>query len=285
MHQAYRRGKLIVEAAGKPIALPIATVRKISDWYKDNMDKVHPEMAEIKAKLRAASTVSSFAGSEFMSYDYHNPKMPYEEYQALEQQLQKLRMDAPLSFNCHEISQTINGKGVKYIVTSGDKNFWNMVEYAREHPEVAGDINAIEQEYVKRAAEAAGALKDAAKEKAEGAVDKAISAQDNAKQVGSPIKSAADARKVGGQVYVATGQTGDADDFQVNYKAGPGGMPFPAKAMEDRFDNIEDIFDDKKLTVAEYKQYKQFAVDMMSYEEWAAANADSDDPQVLQRIA
>ncbi len=284
MHQAYRRGKLIVEAAGKPIALPISTVQKISAWYKDNMDKVHPEMAEIKAKLRAASTVSSFGGSEFMSYDYHNPKMPYEQYQALEQQLQKLRMDAPLSFNCHEISQTINGKGVKYIVTSGDKNFWNMVEYARQHPEVAGDINAIEQEYVKRAAEAAGALKDAAKEKAEGAVDKAISAQDNAKQVGGPIKSAADARKIGGKAFVSVGQTGDADDFQVNYNAGPGGMPFPAKAMEDRFDNIEDIFDDKKLTVAEYKQYKQFAVDMMQYEEWAAANADSTDPQVLSRI-
>jgi hypothetical protein len=159
-----------------------------------------------------------------------------------------------------------------------------MVEYARQHPEVAGDINAIEQEYVKRAAEAAGALKDAAKEKAEGAVDKAISAQDNAKQVGGPIKSAADARKIGGKAFVSVGQTGDADDFQVNYNAGPGGMPFPAKAMEDRFDNIEDIFDDKKLTVAEYKQYKQFAVDMMQYEEWAAANADSTDPQVLSRI-
>ncbi len=76
-----------------------------------------------------------------------------------------------------------------------------MVEYAREHPEVAGDINTIEQEYVKKAAQAAGALKDVAKEKAEDAVESAIDRQDSAKTIGKPLKSAAAAKKAGGEIY------------------------------------------------------------------------------------
>ena len=94
-------------------------------------------------------------------------------------------------------------------------------------------------------------------------------------------KAATDAKET---VKAAAGQAADADDYQVDYKAGPGGNPFNASIMEKRLDKIEDIFDDKKLTVAEYKEFQKFSRDMMSYEKWAIANANSDDPQVLARI-
>ena len=62
------------------------------------------------------------------------------------------------------------------------------------------------------------------------------------------------------------------------------GNGFIASNMAKRLNNLEDIFDDGKMDAAEYKEYMTLQTQMIEYNTWAMAHADSTDPNIQAKV-
>lgn len=62
------------------------------------------------------------------------------------------------------------------------------------------------------------------------------------------------------------------------------GNGFIASNMTKRLNNLEDIFDDGKMDAAEYKEYMTLQTQMIEYNTWAMAHADSTDPNIQAKV-
>ena len=170
----------------KRVALPMDTIRKLTKWYDQNSEKMFPEIGKL-AKQAAELEKKLHSGFDEFSIDSGAGDMSKlaDKYNEVHDKLQSLKSAKRIFLSAQEVSQTVNGHTVKYVTISGNDTFWKLVEYARQHKEVAGDIDNIQEKYVKSAIDAADALEDTAKSKAKAIVDKAVKSSGKAKAAGA----------------------------------------------------------------------------------------------------
>lgn len=75
------------------------------------------------------------------------------------------------------------------------------------------------------------------------------------------------------------------DDFvKCPFPVDSEGNGFIASDMAKRLNNLEDIFDDGKMDATEYKEYMRLQAQMIEYNTWAMAHADSADPNIQAKV-
>lgn len=285
LFKTLNESKSLVTEAKESTALPLATIRKINSWYSDHWYETVPGAKELRDQIMANSTESSFKAGEkmFGFFDYHNSKLSPEQFEALNSKWRNMQAKfGSMAFRGQEITQTINGKGVRLITYGGDENFRRALAYAEEHSEVAGNLSEIRQKMVSGAAKISGALDDVPKGKAGSMMGKAMDL-DDAKPTGRTISGAAAAQKFEDEHYQnavkSTLAKGQAAVKLPNGKL----YPWQKDVMQKQLDKLDDAFDFGKVTPQKIAQLKAYDEQMRGFQQFAERYQNSPNSQMRRQ--
>lgn len=182
----------------------------------------------------------------------------------------------------------------------GGEKFYKALEYARNNPDVAGNIDDIIDKYKH-------SIPDEYREAAEKAIKKSVidianTALDTANDtVSSALDSETSVKNAEKTIKKAANTALDKADNAINNKLDnlendisdaaaknaidSDGRVFNYMSMDKQFDKLEDVFADGRITQDELKLYTNYAQQISEYQIWAAENADSTNPEIKQRCA
>lgn len=258
---------LLVEAK-EDVKLPMETVKKITDWWRDHAIETVPEAAEYQKIIELGGKSGKFSGFFDMDAAMKNG-ISYEQFEDAKKKLDEIKAGLKIYMGGQEFTEKVtqNGKTVlkRIVGYHGNDNFYKAIEYAKKHKEIAGDLSKISEEYLN-------------------GVD-----VDELEKTGDAIKSAAKIPKqAAGSAAKNIAKNADISSNQAEFVTRANRAQYPVfsySQMNAKLNDLEDIFDDGELDSTEIKRLKSMGNTLNSYLDWVEQNKDSTDHNVQVKIA